>query len=117
VTAGVLGAAEVFRSLGADYLQTQRRGRALAAALAEAMRDCDLLLTAAHTAEAPSIGAVTKWASFEAPNFTTPFNLTGQSMMVVPAGVGVGGCRSASSLPGGPLRTRPCSAPPMLSRV
>jgi aspartyl-tRNA(Asn)/glutamyl-tRNA(Gln) amidotransferase subunit A len=75
----------------ADYIAAQRRRRRLCATVAEAMRGCDLLLTAAQVSEAPPIEAVTKWASFEAPNFTTPFNLTGQPAVVVPAGFGEAG--------------------------
>jgi aspartyl-tRNA(Asn)/glutamyl-tRNA(Gln) amidotransferase subunit A len=75
----------------ADYLQAQRRRRELAEAVAGEMRRFDILLTAASPGEARPIEQVTKWASFEAPNFTIPFNLTGQPALVVPAAFGEGG--------------------------
>jgi aspartyl-tRNA(Asn)/glutamyl-tRNA(Gln) amidotransferase subunit A len=75
----------------ADYLQAQRRRREMCARVAAVMRDCDLLLTASQPAEARPIEQMTKWASFEAPNFTFPFNVTGQPAMTVCAGFGEGG--------------------------
>ncbi len=87
----------------ADYVQAQRRRRALCAAVAGAMRDCDLLLTASQPAEAAPLERVTKWASFEAPNFTTPFNLTGQPAMTVRAGFGEGGMPVGVQLAGRPF--------------
>ncbi len=87
----------------ADYVQAQRRRRALCAAVAAAMRDCDLLLTAPQPAEAPPLERLTKWASFEAPNFTVPFNLTGQPAMSVRAGFGEGGMPVGAQLVGRPF--------------
>ncbi len=76
---------------GADYVQAQRRRRELCAAVARVMARCDLLITAAQPGEARPIGQMTKWAGFESPNLTMPFNLTGQPAMVVCAGFGEGG--------------------------
>jgi aspartyl-tRNA(Asn)/glutamyl-tRNA(Gln) amidotransferase subunit A len=76
---------------GADYVQAQRRRRELCAAVAAVMARCDLLITAAQPGEARPIGQVGKWSSFEAPNLTMPFNLTGQPALVVCAGLGEGG--------------------------
>jgi aspartyl-tRNA(Asn)/glutamyl-tRNA(Gln) amidotransferase subunit A len=87
----------------ADYVAAQRKRRALCAAVAEAMRGCDLLLTACQLAEAPPIEAMTVWSSFEAPNFTTPFNITGQPAMVVCAGFGAGGLPVAAQIAGRPF--------------
>ena len=75
----------------ADYIQAQRRRRAMCAEVAAAMRDCDILLTAPQPAEARPIEQMTKWASFEGPNLTIPFNLTGQPAMTVCGGFGEGG--------------------------
>nr|WP_246527054.1 amidase [Plastoroseomonas hellenica] len=75
----------------ADYIQAQRRRRELADAVGEQMRHFDILLTAGSPGEARPIEQMTKWASFEGPNFTIPFNLTGQPGVVVTAGFGQGG--------------------------
>jgi aspartyl-tRNA(Asn)/glutamyl-tRNA(Gln) amidotransferase subunit A len=88
---------------GADYVQAQRRRRELCAAVAAAMARCDLLLTAAQPGEARPIGQMGKWASFEAPNLTIPFNLTGQPAMVVCAGFGEGGIPVGVQLAGRPF--------------
>jgi aspartyl-tRNA(Asn)/glutamyl-tRNA(Gln) amidotransferase subunit A len=87
----------------ADYLQAQRRRRELCDAVARAMRDCDLLLTAAFRSEAPRIDRMGKWASFEAPNFTMPFNLTGQPALTVCAGFGEGGLPVGAQIVGRPF--------------
>lgn len=86
-----------------DYLQAQRRRRTMAAAVAEVMRDCDLLLTASQPAEARPLEQMTKWASFEAPNFTIPFNLTGQPAMTVCGGFGEGDLPVGVQLVGRPF--------------
>ncbi|MBR0650864.1 amidase [Roseomonas terrae] len=75
----------------ADYLQAQRRRRELCDAVARAMQRCDILLTAGALSEAPPITVPGKWTSFEAPNFTNPFNITGQPGLTVCAGFGEGG--------------------------
>ena len=80
---------------GADYLQAQRRRRELNAVVSGQMQRFDILLTAAAPGEARPIEQMTKWSSFEGPNFTMPFNLTGQPALVVnggfsPAGLPLG---------------------------
>jgi aspartyl-tRNA(Asn)/glutamyl-tRNA(Gln) amidotransferase subunit A len=75
----------------ADYLQAQRRRRELCDIVARVMESCDLLLTAGAMSEAPPITVPGKWTSFEAPNFTNPFNITGQPGLTVCAGFGEGG--------------------------
>lgn len=87
----------------ADHLAAQRRRRVLAAAVAEAMRDCDLLLCAAAASEAPPIEAVPKFAGLETLNLTYPFNLTGQPAMVVCAGFGEGGLPVGVQIAGRPF--------------
>lgn len=85
-----------------DYLAAQRRRRALAAAMAEAMRETDLVLTAAAVGEAPPIDSVDRWTGFRLPNLLLPFNLTGQPAISVPAGLGAGGLPVAIQLAGRP---------------
>ena len=74
-----------------DYVQATRRRRELCAAMTEAARDVDLLVTAGSPAEAPRIDAVPKWENLALPSFTTPFNLTGWPAMCVCSGFGAGG--------------------------
>lgn len=75
----------------ADYVQAQRRRRELCDEVGKVMQSCDLLLSAAAAGEARPIREMTKWASFESPNFTIPFNLTGQPGLTVCTGFGEGG--------------------------
>ena len=75
----------------ADYIQAQRRRRELCNAVAKVMQSCDLIITAAQPSEARPIEQMTKWASFEGPNFTMPFNLTGQPGLTLCTGFGEGG--------------------------
>jgi len=86
-----------------DYVQAQRRRRELCAAVAAVMARCDLLLTAAQPGEARPIGQVGKWASFETPGLTMPFNLTGQPAAVVGAGFGEGGLPVGVQIVGRPF--------------
>ncbi|HEV7265462.1 MAG TPA: amidase [Falsiroseomonas sp.] len=76
---------------GVDYVQAQRRRRELSKAVAAAMRDCDLLVTAGQPAEAPPIESVTTWSTVLSPNLTVPFNITGQPVVSVCTGYGEGG--------------------------
>ena len=76
---------------GADYIQAIRKRRELCLEMAAAMADCDIFLTASQPMEAPLIDAVPKWAAFEKPNFTMPFNVTGYPAISVCSGYGAGG--------------------------
>lgn len=87
----------------ADYIQAQRWRRTFRTHVTDVMRDVDILLTAAQPAEARPIDQITKWASFEAPNLTIPFNLTGQPAMVVCGGFGEGGMPIGIQLVGRPF--------------
>ena len=95
----------------ADYLQAQKRRRALIAATEAASAEFDLLLTAAQPGEAPLIEAVPKWAFLEKPNFTIPFNVTGWPGITVPTGFGEGGLPVAMQLVAKPF------AEPLLFRA
>lgn len=88
---------------GADYVQALRFRRELCAATAAAMDGYDLILTASATGEAPLIDQVPKWANFEKPGFTIPFNLTGQPALSVCAGYGEGGLPLSIQLVGRPF--------------
>ena len=71
---------------GGDYVQAVRRRRELAAEFKAAMADLDLAVTAAAPGEAPAIDAVGKFATFERPMLTMPFNVTGTPAMSVCCG-------------------------------
>jgi aspartyl-tRNA(Asn)/glutamyl-tRNA(Gln) amidotransferase subunit A len=88
---------------GPDYVQALRRRRELCADMAAVMQGCDLLLTAAATGEAPPIDQVPKWAAFERPGLTIPFNVTGQPALTVCAGYGEGGLPVAIQIVGHPF--------------
>ena len=88
---------------GADYVQAVRRRRELAAELATAMADLDLVMTAAAASEAPAIEAVGKFAIFERPSLTMPFNVTGSPAMSVCCGYTLAGLPLAFQLAGKPF--------------
>jgi len=88
---------------GADYVQAVRRRRELAAELATAMADLDLVMTAAAPSEAPAIEAVSKFAIFERPSLTMPFNVTGSPAMSVCCGYTLAGLPLAFQLAGKPF--------------
>jgi len=66
---------------GADYIQALRRRRELIDELDRAMEDLDIVMTAAAPTEAPPIESVGKFATFERPSLTMPFNVTGSPAM------------------------------------
>jgi Asp-tRNA(Asn)/Glu-tRNA(Gln) amidotransferase A subunit family amidase len=88
---------------GGDYVQAVRRRRELAAEFATAMADLDLALTAAAPGEAPAIDAVGKFATFERPMLTMPFNVTGTPAMSVCCGYSAAGLPLAFQLCGKPF--------------
>jgi aspartyl-tRNA(Asn)/glutamyl-tRNA(Gln) amidotransferase subunit A len=71
---------------GADYIQALRRRRELVDEFDRAMAGLDILMTAASPSEAPRIDAVGKFAIFERPLLTMPFNVTGSPAMSVCCG-------------------------------
>ncbi|MBV8936071.1 MAG: amidase [Alphaproteobacteria bacterium] len=88
---------------GGDYVQAVRRRRELATEFATAMADLDLALTAAAPGEAPAIDAVGKFATFERPMLTMPFNVTGTPAMSVCSGYSAAGLPLAFQLAGKPF--------------
>jgi aspartyl-tRNA(Asn)/glutamyl-tRNA(Gln) amidotransferase subunit A len=86
-----------------EYVQALRRRRALCLEMRDAMADLDILITASAQAEAPKITEVPKWAIFEKPNFTMPFNLTGLPALSVCTGYGVGGLPVSMQIVGKPF--------------
>jgi aspartyl-tRNA(Asn)/glutamyl-tRNA(Gln) amidotransferase subunit A len=88
---------------GGDYVQAVRRRRELAAEFAAAMTDFDLAITAAAPSEAPAIDAVPKFAIFERPSLTMPFNVTGTPAMSVCCGFSAAGLPLAFQLAGKPF--------------
>ncbi|WP_237212881.1 amidase [Falsiroseomonas oryziterrae] len=93
----VLGAA-----IGSEaYLNAQRRRRALCAAMEQAFRDHDVLVSVAQPSEAPEIGAVSRWGVLELGSLTSPFNVTGGPALSLPTGFGAGGLPTGMQI-GGP---------------
>jgi aspartyl-tRNA(Asn)/glutamyl-tRNA(Gln) amidotransferase subunit A len=88
---------------GGDYVQAVRRRRELAAEFAAAMADLDVVITAAAPSEAPAIEAVGKFAIFERPLLTMPFNVTGSPAMSVCCGYTAAGLPLAFQLAGKPF--------------
>ena len=88
---------------GGDYVQAVRRRRELATEFANALADLDLVMTAAAPSEAPPIEAVGKFAIFERPMLTMPFNVTGSPAMSVCCGYTPTGLPLAFQLAGKPF--------------
>jgi len=76
---------------GADYMQAIRKRRELCLEMVAAIAGVDIFLTASQATEAPLIDAVPKWAAFEKPGFTMPFNVTGYPAISICSGYGTGG--------------------------
>ncbi|WP_428484159.1 amidase [Rhodopila sp.] len=87
-----------------DYVQAVRRRRMLCLEMRAAMADLDVLITASAPAEAPKIHEVPKWAMLEKPNFTMPFNLTGQPALSLCTGYGEGGLPVSMQIIGKPFQ-------------
>ena len=88
---------------GGDYVQAVRRRRELVSEFSGAMTDLDLVMTAAAPSEAPAFEAVGKFAIFERPSLTMPFNVTGMPAMSVCCGYTSAGLPLAFQLAGKPF--------------
>jgi aspartyl-tRNA(Asn)/glutamyl-tRNA(Gln) amidotransferase subunit A len=88
---------------GADYVQATRLRRELVAEYAAAMTNLDLVMTAAAPSEAPTFETVSKFALFERPSLTMPFNVTGSPAMSVCCGYTEAGLPLAFQLAGKPF--------------
>lgn len=88
---------------GPDYVQALRRRRELCAEMGAAMEGYDLVLTASAAGEAPPIDQVPKWANFERPSLTLPFNVTGQPALSVCSGYGEVGLPLSIQIAGRPF--------------
>jgi aspartyl-tRNA(Asn)/glutamyl-tRNA(Gln) amidotransferase subunit A len=76
---------------GADYVQALRGRHELVDEFDRAMAGLDLILTASAPTEAPPIDSVGKFATFERPSLTMPFNVTGSPAMSMCCGYTDGG--------------------------
>ena len=72
----------------ADYLQALRTRSELCAEMNAIFGQFDILVTAAAPFEAPLIEKVSKFASYERPALSLPFNVTGAPALVVRCGKG-----------------------------
>src|SRR6201997_3969426 len=86
-----------------DYVQAVRRRRELASEFETAMVDLDIAITAAAQGEAPPIDSIGKFATFERPMLTMPFNVTGTPAMSVCCGYSAAGLPLAFQLAGKPF--------------
>jgi aspartyl-tRNA(Asn)/glutamyl-tRNA(Gln) amidotransferase subunit A len=86
-----------------DYIQAQRRRRALCDAMARLMQDVDLLILPGQPTEAPPIEAVAKFASVANIGVTIPFNITGQPTVSLCTGFGAGGLPVGAQIVGRPF--------------
>ena len=89
---------------GVDYVQAVRRRRELRDELRNAMRNLDVVLTAAAPGEAPKIDAIARWDVFAAPSFTIPFNVSGYPAMSVCSGFGPSGLPLSLQIVGKPFQ-------------
>ena len=81
-----------------DYVQALRRRRELCAMTAAAIQGVDILLTAAQPSEALPIDRIPRWALWDSPSLSIPFNVTGYPAMSVCSGFGAGGLPVAIQL-------------------
>lgn len=88
---------------GADYVAALQRRRGLAAEMAAAMAEVDILASATQPGEAPRIDAVPKWQMFETPGFAMPFSVSGAPAISVCCGFGPKGLPLAIQLAARPF--------------
>ena len=102
---------EIFRdrvALGAfvtaaDYISANRMRRELRTALAAVMREVDVIVLPTTQTSAPRIDVMTKYANFEVPNLTMPFNVAGTPALSVCNGYGAGGLPLGLQIVGRPF--------------
>ncbi len=88
---------------GTDYVQAMRRRRVLCAEMTATMEDLDVLVTAVQPTEAARINEVPRWALFEKPSYTIPFNVTGLPAISMCTGFGPGGLPLGMQMVGKPF--------------
>ncbi len=87
----------------ADYLAAVRRRRELRQELAKVMQQYDLLIVPTTAGPAPRMEEVTKYASFEAPNLTMPFNVAGTPALALCNGFSSSGLPLSLQIVGRPF--------------
>jgi len=87
----------------ADYIEAQRARRELCRQFAATMREFDLLISAVMPSEAPLIEEMGKWASFERPSLTFPYNVTGAPALALRCGFTAAGLPLGMQIVGRPF--------------
>ena len=87
----------------ADYMAAVRMRRELRAALAAAMRDVDVIVLPSTPTPAPRMEAMTKYGSFEVPNYTMPFNVAATPALSLCNGFSKGGLPLSLQILGRPF--------------
>jgi aspartyl-tRNA(Asn)/glutamyl-tRNA(Gln) amidotransferase subunit A len=87
----------------ADYMAAIRKRRELRTALANVMQDVDVIVLPTTATSAPRIDAMKKYASFETPSFTMPFNVAGTPALSVCNGYGSDGLPLGLQIVGRPF--------------
>lgn len=88
---------------GSDYVNAQKRRLELRAEVAAAMREVDVLVTAASPFPAQKLTDVPKWLMYDKPSITAPFNVTGLPALATCAGFDGAGMPLAIQIVGKPF--------------
>ena len=87
----------------ADYLAAVRMRRELRVALAKVMQDVDVIVLPSTPTAAPRFETTTKYAGFQSPNFTMPFNVAATPALSLCNGFGKDGLPLSLQIVGRPF--------------
>lgn len=87
----------------ADYMSAIRFRRELQKQLAKVLAEVDLLVLPTAAVPAPRLDEVTSYSSFETPNFTMPFNVSGLPALALCNGFSANGLPLSLQIVGRPF--------------